>query len=95
MCGSGKVPCPLWSLRPQPQLPCCAVLGVFLPYPGPQFPCLENKGMVASVMLYEPALVPDEICSNPKSTIFLSQLAYFIRSLFSHLQNGKTDFMGL
>lgn len=95
MCGSGRVPCPLWSLRPRLQLPYCALLGVFLPCPGPQFPCLKNKGMAARVMLCEPALVPDEICSNPKSTIFLSQLAYFIRSLFFHLQNGKMNFMGL
>lgn len=50
----------------------------------------------ATVMLrVKPALVPNEICSNPSSTVFLSQLSDFIRPLFTHLQNGNADFPGL
>ena len=47
LCGSGLVPGPLWALRSQPQLLHCANFGALLPYPGPQAPCLQNKGTPA------------------------------------------------
>lgn len=89
-CDSGQVPRSLWALRPCPSchvVP-CAMLGLI--------PRRKNKEMTATVTLRaKPALVPNEICSNPSSTVLLGQLSHFFRPLFPRLQNGNADFTEL